>query len=129
MDSVDKPLCRHCKRNKLTKPRGLCFTCYHTPGVRELYPSHSKYARLGIGLGCKPSRKPAKPTLHPPGTPEKLAVMETRAGRNESLFHPKDARELDVPPGAATAMGYRPSLTRPDRLGVGDSDSRLDTAE
>ena len=32
-----KPLCRHCSERKVTRPRGLCWKCYYTPGVRELY--------------------------------------------------------------------------------------------
>lgn len=37
-------LCRHCQKVKPNRPRGLCWTCYYTPGVLERYPSTSKYA-------------------------------------------------------------------------------------
>lgn len=40
-------LCRHCQKVKPTRPRGLCWTCYHTPEVSERYPSTSKYAPGG----------------------------------------------------------------------------------
>lgn len=84
------PQCRHCRRNHVTRPRGLCWTCYYTPGVKERYPSTSKYAfrRLGNFTGLRPL--PAEPTDAPPGSKEKLAVMSGRASRGESLFHPDD---------------------------------------
>ena len=41
--------CRHCSKSKVNRPRGLCWSCYYTPGVKELYPSTSKYARRGVG--------------------------------------------------------------------------------
>ncbi len=41
-------MCRHCQRVRSNRPRGLCWSCYYTPGVREKYPSTSKYARRGV---------------------------------------------------------------------------------
>lgn len=32
-------VCRHCHKVKPTRPRGLCWACYYTPGVRDLYPA------------------------------------------------------------------------------------------
>lgn len=32
-----KVICRHCKARRISRPRGLCWTCYHVPGVREQY--------------------------------------------------------------------------------------------
>ena len=40
--------CRHCHRVESNRPRGLCWSCYYTPGVRGQYPSTSKYARRGV---------------------------------------------------------------------------------
>lgn len=37
-------LCRHCGREPANRPRGLGWACFYTPGVRDLYPSTSKYA-------------------------------------------------------------------------------------
>ena len=31
-------ICRHCNKNKVNRPRGLCWDCYYMPGVRDLYP-------------------------------------------------------------------------------------------
>ena len=42
-------ICRHCQKSKVNRPRGLCWSCYYTPGVKEQYPSTSKYARRGVG--------------------------------------------------------------------------------
>lgn len=36
--------CAHCKKSHAHRPRGLCWTCYYQPGVKELYPVTSKYA-------------------------------------------------------------------------------------
>lgn len=39
-------LCRHCRRRKANRARGLCWTCDQTPAVRALYPVTSKYDPL-----------------------------------------------------------------------------------
>jgi len=87
-------LCRHCNRVPSNRPRGLCWSCYYRPGVRDRYPSTSKFARRGIsdfnGRACLP-----EPTHALPGTAEKVAVLEQRARMRQSLWHPHDA-PLDV---------------------------------
>jgi hypothetical protein len=47
-----RPLCRHCHERPVSRPLGLCRTCYYTPGVRELYPSTSKFAPKGDRSGA-----------------------------------------------------------------------------
>lgn len=42
-------ICRHCNRKKASRPRGLCWSCYYTPGVRERYPSQSVYGKWADG--------------------------------------------------------------------------------
>ena len=39
------PICRHCAdpKRKVNRPRGLCWYCYYTPGVRKLYPADAKF--------------------------------------------------------------------------------------
>lgn len=83
-------LCRHCEIRPVNRPRGLCWTDYYAPGVKELYPSTSKYARRGVGnfAGCAPL--PPKPTTAAPGTPEKIAVLRQRAELGLQLHHPHD---------------------------------------
>ena len=85
-------ICRHCSKCKVNRPRGLCWSCYYTPGVKELYPSTSKYARRGVGNFSGNAPLPDAPTTAGPGTPEKLAVLEQRAKMKQALFHPADAK-------------------------------------
>lgn len=40
--------CRHCGRDKVNRPRGLCWTCYYTPGVRAMFPVTSKYGEKAV---------------------------------------------------------------------------------
>ena len=77
---------------KANRPRGLCFRCYYTPGVRDRYPSTSKFGRRGIGNFCGNAPSPFVPTTAAPGSLEKLAVLEMRARLNQALWHPLDAR-------------------------------------
>jgi hypothetical protein len=83
--------CRNCHRVESNRPRGLCWSCYYTPGVRERFPSTSKFARRGVGNGCVFVPMPARPTPATPGSAEKLAVLEERARLGVSLWHPADA--------------------------------------
>jgi len=84
-------LCRHCQKTRSIRPRGLCWVCYYTPGVREKYPSTSKFARRGV-LDCNGRVSlPPYPTDALPGTPQKVAILEERARLHQSLWHPADA--------------------------------------
>lgn len=89
-------ICRHCKVAKVNRPRGLCWSCYYKPGVREACPSTSKFAQRGIGHAVAMPPLPDQPTKALPGTPEKIAVLVERARRGQSLFHPDDATSLPV---------------------------------
>jgi hypothetical protein len=84
-------MCRHCNHVKSNRPRGLCWSCYYTPGVRDLYPSTSKFARRGIGDFNGKAPLPPEPTDALPGTAEKVSVLEERARLGLSLWHPADA--------------------------------------
>jgi hypothetical protein len=83
--------CRHCGRGLVNRPRGLCWSCYYTPGLRERYPSTSKFARRGVGNEYGRAELPPEPTSALPGTAEKVAVLEQRAQRHQALWHPYDA--------------------------------------
>jgi hypothetical protein len=96
-------LCRHCERVKSNRPRGLCWSCYYTPGVRELYPSTSKFARRGVQDFNGKARMP-EPTRALPGTPEKVTVLEERARLGQCLWHPLDARLEDAPRDGAELL-------------------------
>jgi hypothetical protein len=82
--------CRHCQRPKVNRPRGLCWPCYYLPGVRELYPSTSKFGRRGVAEGK--ALLPPLPTDATPGSPAKIAVLEARAAAGVALWHPLDWR-------------------------------------
>ena len=84
-------LCRHCHERKVNRPKGLCFSCYYRDGVRVMYPSTSKFAARGTGLGNRRRPLPIEPTDARPGSALKVAVMMERAARGELLFHPKDS--------------------------------------
>ena len=88
-------ICRNCNRSKVNRPRGLCWSCYYRPGVREQYPSTSKFARRGVGNFCGAAARPTKPTAAQPGTPEKLAVLEERARLRQELWHPDDGAAVN----------------------------------
>jgi hypothetical protein len=94
-------MCRHCNRVKANRPRGLCWSCYYTPGVREQYPSTSKFAQRGIDDFNGRAAPPPIPTRALPGTPEKVAVLMERARQRQALWHPQDATlENALPPQA-----------------------------
>ena len=86
-----KPLCRHCQKVKSNRPRGLCWSCYYTPGVRDLYPSTSKFARRGVSDFNGRAALSARPTPAAPGSVEKVAVLEERVAGREG-----DASDADI---------------------------------
>jgi hypothetical protein len=89
-------LCRHCHFATVSRPRGLCWACYYRPGVRDLYPSTSKYGRRGLGNFNGKGAMPPTATDAPPGSPEKVRILMERAQLRQSLWHPDDAA-LDGP--------------------------------
>lgn len=95
-----KPLtaCRHCHTGRGNRAKGLCWRCSRSPDVRDRYPSTSKYTRRGLGHFSGVAPLPTEPTLHPPGSAGKLAVMSERARRKQCLFHPDDARDEEGRP-------------------------------
>src|SRR5205085_7778022 len=93
---VEPMLCRHCQRVKSNRRRGLCWSCYYTPGVRELYPSTSKFARRGLGNFTGYAPLPETPTNAMPGSEEKIQVLCERARLKQALFHPLDSIALPV---------------------------------
>jgi hypothetical protein len=98
MTAIKAPACcRNCGRAKVNRPRGLCWSCYYTAGVRERYPSVSKFGHRGIGDEYRNTVLPPIPTTAAPGTSEKMAVLETRARMGQALWHPLDACYPDDP--------------------------------
>ncbi len=83
--------CRHCQKKKISRARSLCWKCYYTPGVRDLYPSTSKFVKRGLHGGDFNS-----PSLPPEPIVERLdresyfAVLCQRAEARQSIFHDDD---------------------------------------
>ena len=84
-------VCRNCHHAKPNRPRGLCWSCYYAPGVRDRFPSTSKFAQRGIGDFNGKSVLPPFPTGAMPGTVAKVAILEQRAHMRVALWHPQDA--------------------------------------
>src|SRR5262245_38417922 len=84
-------ICQHCGKGRITRPRKLCWNCYYTPGVRDLYPSTSKFGRRGPGCMRARSRPPTFPTNALPGSLEKILVLTQRAELAQDLWHVDDA--------------------------------------
>ena len=84
-------LCRHCGAGPVSRPRGLCWSCFYRPGVRDLYPNRSRFAQRGVSDFFGKPALPPVPTDALPGTPEKVAVLEERARSRQALWHPLDA--------------------------------------
>lgn len=80
-------MCQHCLLFPVSRSRGLCWSCFYRPGVRERYPPQGVTHR-GLGMGRR--RLPCEPTDAWPGTPEKIQVFMQRAARGEELFHADD---------------------------------------
>lgn len=111
-----RTICRHCRQSSVNRPRGLCWSCYYKPGIRELYPSTSKYARRGVGNFCGNAPLPVAPTESLPGTAERLVVLAERAARHEALWHPDDALAEPAPDPAINeeVFGYPDDAELPD---------------
>lgn len=96
-------ICRHCQQSTVSRPRRLCWKCFYTPGVRDLYPSDSKFARHGHGDFNGKGSAPAFPTKAVPGSAEKVAILEERARLRQCLWHPDDASFEGFTPEVARA--------------------------
>ncbi len=87
-----RPPCRAgCGRRAERQRSGLCRRCSRDPAVKLRFPSTSKHARKGAGLGNRGYRPPDAPTPAAPGSPEKVAVLEERGRLGVALWHPLDA--------------------------------------
>ncbi len=102
-------LCRHCQRKKANRPRGLCWTCYYTPGLRDRFASTSKFARRGVGNFNGLPPLPDQPTDALPGSEEKIRVLIDRAAKRQALFHPADATGFVL--SSASHRGKMPAAT------------------
>src|SRR5262245_54672162 len=86
--------CRHCGDIRTIRCRGLGWQCFYTPAVREQSPWTSNLPPRGAG--CGDGRLPDRPTRALPGSPAKVAVLETRAFAGQALWHPDDRQFTDA---------------------------------
>ena len=100
-------MCRNCQKTKSNRPRGLCWTCYYTPGVRELFPSTSKFARRGVGNFNGNAPLPDQPTEASPGSEAKILILMERAAKRQALFHPRDSMIVAEPAPADEPVELR----------------------
>jgi hypothetical protein len=98
---LGRPACRHCNSRPASRARGLCCVCYDDRSVCHLY-SRARGASF-VDSGKHPISQ--KSTDAMPGTEDKIRVMMGRAGRQEQLFHPADARYGVTPTGAEHILG------------------------
>lgn len=89
--AVKGRVCRHCKDRRANRARGLCWTCYYTPGISRRYGPLSKYGRRGVPEVAS-GAMPSTPTEALPGTPAKVLVLAARAAQGETLWHPQDKK-------------------------------------
>jgi hypothetical protein len=83
--------CKHCHSSPVTRSRGLCWRCVHTPRIRDLYEPLPPANRSGRSHRLS---RPCIPTAAMPGSAEKIQVLTQRATRGEELFHALDASLL-----------------------------------
>lgn len=116
--------CRHCRRTRANRPKGLCWSCYHTPDVRALTPPVSKFGRRSDIPTVARGRLPEPAVGVMPGSAEKVVLMCRRAAAGLALFHPD---EPSVPPAAGSLLRLARHPTRirgswKGRRAVGDDD-------
>jgi len=75
----------------VTRPRGLCDSCFRDPGVRVLFPSNdTRQSPEDTDYADRPP--PPEPTDCPPGSAGKVDAMAARVAAGVGLWHPDDAR-------------------------------------
>ena len=123
-ESSGKVICRHCHVASVSRPRGLCWSCYYTPGVRGLYPSTSPSGyRSSVGFGPLSTVTPT-PTDAEPGSEEKILVLIDRAARKQPLHVAGDARvdtrrfTWTVPTVRVRGQGQSTEVVTADERGI-----------
>ncbi len=127
MTKVKTPPCAHCGLRPLDSYTGLCGPCIRQPELRKRYSAG--FENQGTGTKLPDGPVPSwSPTLHMPGTHEKMLVMAQRAKWLQPIFHPLDAA---LPHWMQPPRGHRPkgdkikrlpALVGGKRVMVGESD-------
>lgn len=103
--------CRQCGQKRQLNRQRVCTFCQKNPvPVLNASPNWAIDADQEAYFEAP---YPETPTTCMPGSPGKVEVMIARAERREKLFHPKDARDPELP---HFALG-RGKATGPRRLG------------
>jgi hypothetical protein len=87
-------VCAHCGTGQVSRPRGLCWTCYYKPGVRENHPPTGKCGERGLAGGNFVPGQAAFPTDASPGSEAKVKILMIRARLRQDLWHPLDDRPM-----------------------------------
>jgi len=82
-------ICLHCGRYHGNRLRGLCRTCYYSPGIKEGYATRKGYYPAHAILPMDGYRY--EPTACPSGSEDKIEVMRERSAYGLPLCHPQDA--------------------------------------
>lgn len=87
-----KSMCRHCRRRPVNRPRGLCWKCFYTPGLRDRYGWRDVggSSARGRGLANADPPPPPEPTPHLQGTEAKIRVLAERCAAGYGLWHSQD---------------------------------------
>lgn len=100
-------VCLHCGVHPINRPRGLCWGCYHTPGVRQLYPKGAANPDTAKYVGAdEPTREEVEamvreqlPTMPlEPGDPKPLRTAPRGRGDLDRGRVERTWREWDAPP-------------------------------
>lgn len=82
--------CQHCHTYPISRPRRLCWRCYHQPDIKDMYQPTTKHGNRGLGNHNQRVPLPPCPTDAQPGSEAKVRVLEERAKADVALFHPLD---------------------------------------
>jgi hypothetical protein len=91
---MPRPLCRHCCRVPANRPRGLCWSCFYKPGVRDQYPPVKLCGWHDDELNWRmySSGHAEAPIAAEPGTEAKIQMLAARVKARQELHHPGDFR-------------------------------------
>ncbi len=107
-------VCQHCgdPKRPVNRPRGLCWKCYYTPGVQDLYGAKCKVFAAPDSSLADSAPDPPTPEMLDIG--ERVAAYAKRAAAGLPLF---TQGEPIVEPKGAICMGCGISTTRRNHLG------------
>lgn len=90
--SEPAPRCKHCRKNKPSKRRGLCHACHAIPYIRNAYPPLAPQGNKVYEFDTKKDiPMPKRSTTAAPGSEEKISVLAARFAARKALFHPSDS--------------------------------------